>query len=405
MKSRVMDGARAVAVTVAIISLVSSDSGAAARRAAAFQAAPIPNLAAYWPMDTAPGGVTPDTSGNGNNGTLVNGVAIDTVNRAPVPAGNVGSASYPTLAANQNINVPDSASLSLTGSISVAAWIRTNLTAPAANQQEIVGKFDGPSPYYNGYFLRLNTNNYLSWAIVPSTGTTVGISSAPRAISTGAWHHVAGTYNATTGAMTMYIDGAADATTAPPQPTPPGPPGDGTSNLNIGENGSNEFNGNIDEVRIYSRALTAAQVNTLFTGVQPPPTGLTATPGPASITLNWTAAAAASSYNVYRSLSMGGPFVLIANTALTTYTDMTVTNPTQYWYQVTAVGALESAPAGPVSAVPQSILPKTTTSGSSNNLAHRCGCDTVAGPAGPLALGAALLAALLGLGRRRRGVR
>jgi len=38
--------------------------------------------------------------------------------------------------------------------------------------------------------------------------------------------------------------------------------------------------------------------------------------------------------------------------------------------------------------------PKTATSGSNNNLAHRCGCDTIAGPAGLPALGGAALFAL-----------
>jgi len=402
MQSRAMGLRRIVLVAVVVGSIWSSDSGAAPRPAAAFQAATIPTLAGYWPLDAASAGTVADLSGNGNTGTLVNGAAVDTVNFAPSPAGNVGSANFPTLGSGNRIDVADSPSISITGSITVAAWVRTNLPVspamlPNVDQQEIVGKFDGP-PYGGGYYLRLSQNNYLSWNILPATGGPYGAGGASAQIPTGVWKHVAGTYDQGTGAMTIFIDGVANSSTG----NSPAPPSDGVSGLVIGRNGSNEFNGNIDEVRIYSKSLTPAEVNILFTGVQPAPTGLSATPGPAQIALSWLAAANATGYNVYRAPASGGPWTLIASPTGTSYTDLAVTNPTTYWYRVTAVSVLESAPAGPVSAVPLSIAPKTTTSGSNNNLAHRCGCDSIAHPAGLAALWGAALLALAGTLVRRR---
>jgi concanavalin A-like lectin/glucanase superfamily protein len=386
---------RFVLVALAMGTLWSGSTGAAARSSSAFQAAPIPGLAGYWPLNSS----AADASGNGNNGTLNSGAVIDNANFSPVPAGNTGSASFPTLGGGNRVDVPDSASLSITGSITVAAWIRTNLpvapaTLPNVDQQEIVGKFVGP-PYAGGYYLRLNQNNYLSWNILPSTGGPYGAGGASAQVPTGVWKHVAGTYNQATGAMTVFIDGAANSSTG----TSPAPPSDGVSGLIIGRNGSNEFNGNIDEVRVYSRALTQPEVNSLFTGVQPPPTGLSATPGPAQIALSWIAAAVATSYNVYRATGGGAP-VLIANTASLSYTDTMVTNPTMYTYTVTAVGALESAPAGPVTSSPLPVLPKTASSGSSNNIAHRCGCSSIAPGTAGMVFG---LLALLGLASLARG--
>jgi hypothetical protein len=58
-----------------------------------------------------------------------------------------------------------------------------------------------------------------------------------------------------------------------------------------------------------------------------------------TVTLNWSASATATSYNVKRSTSIGGPYTTLANTANTTYTDTTVINGTTYYYVVSALNA------------------------------------------------------------------
>lgn len=67
------------------------------------------------------------------------------------------------------------------------------------------------------------------------------------------------------------------------------------------------------------------------------PTGVSATPGNAQITVQWTASSGATSYNVLRSLAPGGPFTARINlTPLTSFTDTGLTNGTTYFYKVTA---------------------------------------------------------------------
>jgi hypothetical protein len=76
------------------------------------------------------------------------------------------------------------------------------------------------------------------------------------------------------------------------------------------------------------------------------PTGLTALAGKRKISLSWTASSGATSYNVKRSTTSGGPYATIASSVTTTtYTDSGLTTGRTYYYVVTAVNAAgESAP-------------------------------------------------------------
>lgn len=368
-----------------------------------FQAAPVPNLAGYWKLDETSGTAAADSSGNGNNGTHTNGPTISsTLPTMANYACNQRSLdfAYAVGGPYKNVAVPDSASLSITGSVTVAAWIRTNGAGLDGmgnpNQQGIIEKFDGPSPYFNGYYFRLTPTLSMSWNIVPAAGTPYGITSSPRVVPVNTWTHVAGSYDSATGAMIMYMDGAADATTG----TAPAPPGDGTSDLQIGADyGSNQFNGLIDEARVYNRALSAAEIGILMNG-QPGPTGLFATSLPAAIQLNWTAAAGATGYSVYRGPAATGPWTRIGGGAATTFTDNTVTFPTTWYYYVTAVSVMESCPTTPISAVAQNTIPRTNDH-DEGFFDDKCACGTAV-PGFPPGLAWAALAAFL-LGAIRRG--
>ncbi|HUL35322.1 MAG TPA: twin-arginine translocase TatA/TatE family subunit [Candidatus Eisenbacteria bacterium] len=67
------------------------------------------------------------------------------------------------------------------------------------------------------------------------------------------------------------------------------------------------------------------------------PTGITAKPGQAQVALSWNASTGASSYNVKRSGTSGGPYALIVSTGSTSYTDEGLANGT-FYYVVSAVG-------------------------------------------------------------------
>jgi fibronectin type 3 domain-containing protein len=97
------------------------------------------------------------------------------------------------------------------------------------------------------------------------------------------------------------------------------------------------------------------------------PLNLTATGGNEQVSLAWTASTGATSYNVKRATTNGGPYTTVASPAGISYTDTTVTNETTYDYVVTAVSASgESANSNQASATPNTTpgapAPPTTPS-------------------------------------------
>jgi TatA/E family protein of Tat protein translocase len=68
-----------------------------------------------------------------------------------------------------------------------------------------------------------------------------------------------------------------------------------------------------------------------------PPTGVSAKPGHGQVALSWNASSGASSYNVKRSGTSGGPYALLVSTGSTSYTDEGLANGT-YYYVISGVG-------------------------------------------------------------------
>lgn len=87
------------------------------------------------------------------------------------------------------------------------------------------------------------------------------------------------------------------------------------------------------------------------------PTGLSATAGDAQVALSWTASSGATSYNVKRSTTGGGPYTTVASgVTATNYTNTGLTNGTTYYYVVSAVNSAgESANSSQVSATPAAL--------------------------------------------------
>ena len=91
------------------------------------------------------------------------------------------------------------------------------------------------------------------------------------------------------------------------------------------------------------------------TPVPPPnaPASLTALNGDTSVTLNWSTAPTALSYNIKRATTSGGPYTLVTNTTALAMRDVGLNNGTIYYYVVSAVnGAGESGDSGQVSGRP-----------------------------------------------------
>ena len=98
------------------------------------------------------------------------------------------------------------------------------------------------------------------------------------------------------------------------------------------------------------------------------PTSLTATAVPGTITLNWSAVAGASTYQILKGTSSGSLSALPTPVAGTSYTDTSITNGTTYFYAVKAYNGLYSASSSEASVKPIShftISSATTASSTS----------------------------------------
>jgi len=104
------------------------------------------------------------------------------------------------------------------------------------------------------------------------------------------------------------------------------------------------------------------------------PTGVNATAGNGQVTVSWTAAAGATSYNIYRSTAHGTQGAKIGSSATTTYTDTTAVSGTGHYYEVTAVNAAgegaassQSALATPFTAISWAWIAGSKTGGASSS--------------------------------------
>ena len=111
----------------------------------------------------------------------------------------------------------------------------------------------------------------------------------------------------------------------------------------------------VSAVNAIGESSPSNQMAAIPSGGPAAPTGLTASAGDALVTLTWTAPSGATSYNIYRGTSSTGAHPVIAmRIAGTSFTDMTVTPGTTYYYWALAFGSLgNSGLSNSASATPQ----------------------------------------------------
>ncbi|HLY74986.1 MAG TPA: LamG-like jellyroll fold domain-containing protein [Planctomycetota bacterium] len=306
---------------------------------------PIAGMVGYWPLDetTSP---SMDFSGNGNNGNWQNGPARVAPGAPGLTFTNPGCLSLN--GTNQFVDLGNPA-IFPTGKAprSLCGWGKSATTAGGyrwifaygtggTSQAMFIG-MNGPTLYGGGYGDDITVNNF--WDMN--------------------WHHIALTYDGTT--AILYADGVQVASAA--------------KNWNLVANlayigrqvntAAEFWNGQIDDVRLYSRVLTPVEVAVLAAGC-PTPTGLTATFVNSQVSLSWTAPtgpAAAYTYNIKRGTSPGTEATIATGVAGTTYTDSSAAFGQTYYYVVTAISAAESGPSNEASCttVPISVSPTSLT--------------------------------------------
>jgi hypothetical protein len=157
------------------------------------------------------------------------------------------------------VSVNDSPSLSITGSITVEAWIKPNALTLTGADQVIVAKRKNQANG-GGYELVINSLGYLSFRIYDNTGAIkVSLSDSTTTLTGNVWQHVGGEYDASTGQMAVFRTAGPGYTSGALNFTSVGAgsgPDNGTTKLFIGKwvNASGVdkalLNSIVDEVRV-----------------------------------------------------------------------------------------------------------------------------------------------------------
>ena len=205
-----------------------------------------PNQITALAFNESSGTTCTDSSGSGHNGTLVNGPTRT--------AGKFGNG-ISLDGTNDHVLVANPSTLNFgTANFTIALWVKRQATG---SEHTILSKTASASWVSGGkeVFISGSDNkvNLGCWGVgeVASTGTIT---------NDGPWHHVAVTFVDSTNTVTFFIDGGAS--------------GGGTLNLPAdvgshvvkvgGHPAGHYFRGQVDEFRVFSRALSAGEIQTIM---------------------------------------------------------------------------------------------------------------------------------------------
>ena len=213
-------------------------------------------LEAHWTFDEGEDDGVLDASGNGLNGTLVNG---------PTHVAGVDGLALKLNGANQYIAFGDPTALRLTGSMTISAWI--NASSFPVDDAAIVSDHSGL-----GYQLDTTVDQgprTIGFKLADASGRLMA-RYGMTLLATGRWYHVAGVYDAGARTLDVYLNGQMDngcllGTVTDKQSI------SGVA-VYVGRRGRGEgfeFAGSIDDVRIYSRVLAADEIAAQVKGTSP----------------------------------------------------------------------------------------------------------------------------------------
>ncbi len=210
------------------------------------------NLLGWWQFEETSGTTAKDSSGSGRDGTLIGGLTFS----SNTDTGPIGQAlSFD--GTDDHVLIPHDSVFDISGNnLTMAVWIK--IGSFSVDWQNVMGKGDNP----NGYrFVRDSYGGSVSGNSVSFSPNISETYNSSANINDGQWHHLAGTYDKAN--VRLYIDGSqvdSDATSGNLLAN--------SNNVTIGHlertSDSRHFNGKLDDARIYSRALTAAEILELY---------------------------------------------------------------------------------------------------------------------------------------------
>ena len=294
---------------------------------------PPNGLIAWWSAE----GNANDNAGT-NNGTLINGPTYD--------SGEVGQAFRFVGTQNQRVYIPDSPIFQLTNSLSIEGWFKIN------GGWVLVHRGDN-RPGLDPFALSMQPDLTLVFQITDANANTA-TAQTPGPIATGVWTHIAATLDGASGTMSIYLNGQLAAQTQ--TSVRPFGPLDPTQDPSVcignvsGKFIAFPFDGWADEVSLYSRALTQAEILNIYNAgslgkcalapfILIPPTNQTATLGN---NVTFTVLAQGTPPLSYQWSLNGTNLVSATNTSLS-LTDVQISDSGNYAVQVSNGGGSVSS--------------------------------------------------------------
>lgn len=307
-------------------------------------------LVAHWSFDEGSGTQAIDSSGNGYNLSLMNGPAWTTGKFS-------GGLSFNGV---NNYAMTPSINLSGTAAVSVSLWVKRNYTIGGTTVlYEFSRDFNSSA---TSFMFFPDDSRGLSVGLLGNAGYNIKAYSQPGG---GVWHHIVVIYDKSQGAateVTLYLDGVLQ--TGSLFYTADNSNAFGNNPFYLFSRGGSQYFGSgvIDEMRIYNRAITAAEVSQLYGAGSTPDTQAPSIPGtPAAtvvsssqINLSWGASTdnvGVAGYQIYRNTNR------LTNVTTTSWSDTGLAPGTLYSYTIAAYDAAGnvSAQSSPGSATTAAI--------------------------------------------------
>jgi hypothetical protein len=214
---------------------------------------PVNGLVSYWPLDSIADGTAEDVVGN-NDGTVQGTVSSAT--------GQISQAA----SFDGRTDFVETPSVQIDGSLTVAAWVKRD--AVGSDYAAVSTQGDGLTTRKSrNWWLGANGDGGVHWSIFDQNGTNRNVDTPSGTLPTGKFVHIAGVYDKASGDLRVFVNGTIEKQRSfSPLFTPK------TSNdpgaIGAESVGTDRrirfFEGVIDDVRIYDRALSSPEVTTLY---------------------------------------------------------------------------------------------------------------------------------------------
>jgi Concanavalin A-like lectin/glucanases superfamily/Domain of unknown function (DUF1929)/Bacterial Ig domain/Glyoxal oxidase N-terminus/Fibronectin type III domain len=214
-------------------------------------------LVAAYSFDEGSGTNANDGSGNSLTATVTNTTWTGTAKFGTALAFN-GNNSW--------VSVPDFGALDLTSGMTLEAWVYPTALGAGVWRNVLIKERSGGEIF--NLYANADTNAPALFVVQDPKVGSIGLrGTSPLPLNT--WSHLAATYDNVT--LRLYVNGVVVASRSLTGPLLPS-----TGPVRVGGNSvwGEFFQGSIDEVRIYNRALTQTQIQTDMTtplGLAPPP--------------------------------------------------------------------------------------------------------------------------------------